>query len=121
MQPGVSWREHCTQRQPLAADSVWLLCPNSIGASPSTRPAPLLSVKVCNIDQPLEPRSGYSAVSFNNRTPSWVSDCTSFDPHDRFTLRLDSTSGSGLFFCAPDLFIPPVSWRNTRFHSLTSS
>ena len=32
-----------------------------------------------------------------NGTRSWVSDCTSFDPHDRFTLRLDSISGSGLF------------------------
>lgn len=42
MQPGVSRREHCTQRQPIAADSVWLLCANSIGASPSTGPAPLL-------------------------------------------------------------------------------
>jgi hypothetical protein len=61
-------------------------------------PYPGLSRKVCNIDQLLEPRSGYSALSFNNRTRPWVSDCTSFDPHDRFTLRLDSTSGSGLFF-----------------------
>jgi len=30
---------------------------------------------------------------------SWVSDCTSFDPHDRFTYEPDSTSGSGLFSC----------------------
>ena len=48
-----------------------------------------------------------------NGTRSWVSDCTSFDPHDRFTLRLDSISGSASFIAdAPDLFIPPVSWRN---------
>ena len=32
-------------------------------------------------------------------TRSWVSDCTSFDPHDRFPLRLDSTFGPGLFSC----------------------
>ena len=60
-------------------------------------PYPGLSRKVCNIDQLLEPRSGYSALSFNNRTRPWVSDCTSFDPHDRFTLRLDSTSGLASF------------------------
>jgi len=55
--------------------------------------------KVFNIDQLLEPRSGILLLVSTNATRSWVSDCTSFDPHDRFTLRLDSTSGSGLFSC----------------------
>ncbi len=58
MQPGVSRREHCTQRQPLAADSVWLLRTNSIGASPSTGPAPLL----CLYSGAVVPRSSGATV-----------------------------------------------------------
>jgi len=34
-----------------------------------------------------------------NGTRSWVSDCVSFDPHDRFKLRRDSISESGPISC----------------------
>ncbi len=62
--------------------------------------------EVCNIDQLLEGAAGMLLLLFTKGTRSWVSDCTSFDPHDRFKLRLDSFSESGLLSCQlPDLFI----------------
>src|ERR1700680_2274126 len=56
-----------------------------------------------------------------NGTRSWVSDCTSFDPHDRFTFRLDSTSGSGLFSCRrhPTCSFPLSVGETSLFPSLT--
>jgi hypothetical protein len=49
------------------------------------------SRKVCNIEQLLQRATGILLLVSINGTRSWVSDCTSFDLHDRFTLRLDST------------------------------
>ena len=47
--------------------------------------------KACNIEQLLQRAAGILLLVSLNGTRSWVNDCTSFDPHDRFTLRLDST------------------------------
>jgi hypothetical protein len=57
------------------------------------------SEEVFNIDQLLEPAAGILLLVSTNGTQSWVSDCTSFDPHDRFT------SPAGLNFWVRPLFL----------------